>query len=808
MQVWKDPEQKEVTASVIYVSGRGTKSIGNRAYTSAMMQSRYGARLFKRLMGSDTKVPILGLKEDWTPERCSAEILRTLVSYVPSELREDVGGIVVTVPAAFDQAQKSATLQAAEDAGIGSVTLLQEPVAAVMAATRDRTTGAHLVVYDLGGGTLDVAVAEWTKRGIILHAHGGIPMCGGRDIDRALYADVVQPWLEENFSMPDEWRESDLWKPSGEKGAICGYAAEFAKIRLSSQETTKIELEEIQIGTKDENGEDLYLDIPLTRAQLDEMMAEIEERSVEAVRQTLREGGFAEDDMDEVVFIGGPTQYERLRVRVCDALGIPGKVEADPMTAVAMGAAIFAEGVDWTTGSREAKKKTRAKAATAEGVELEFSYDKRIIGEETKVTVIPKSGCEGATVEFESELTGWSSGAVPIEGRTSVQIRVTQMGENPYTAVVRKGTHTEHTSAAVSITRVPATVAAVPLTASIGIAVVEGRDHRRQRMLWLAKQGDELPVSGEKSFLANEEIEAGSPKALNFKVYEGEEEDPAKNVQHGVLRVGGDQIDEGAVKVGAEIHAKYRIGEGGQLHIHVQIPSVHLAVSSADNYYRYEEGRLDYRKAVGAIHAEARDLRDEVEEANDLVDDKRLTKAKVLLDEVEEMPETEDDPETAKQSHDRTKEARALLSAVEREHKSTLLQMKVTAAKKRWDEEAAPWAEDGVKARVQKMLESASTSAGLRNDECEDTLADIDREIWDTLWKEDWFVVQIYQDLKRRALHGLLGAGSAELVAKGDRLLQAGDCERLRGVVIDLVGTMPREHDVVWLLGHANIRAA
>ena len=333
VQVWKDPEQKEVTASVIYVSGRGTKSVGNRAYASAVMQSSHGARLFNRLMGSDTKVPMKGLKEEWTPEQCSAEILRTMVSYIPTELQDDIAGIVVTVPAAFDQAQKSATLQAAEDAGIGAVTLLQEPVAAVMAATQNRTKGGYLVVYDLGGGTLDVAVAEWTKRGIILHAHGGIPMCGGRDIDRAIYDEVIKPWIEDTFSMPDGWEEDTRWKANGEKGSLCCYAAELAKIRLSSQEDSKIELEEHQFNVKDTNGEDLYLDIPLSRDQLDAVMPEIEEASVEAVRKTLRDGGFEPENMDEVVFIGGPTQYERLRARVCASLGIAGQVESDPMTA-------------------------------------------------------------------------------------------------------------------------------------------------------------------------------------------------------------------------------------------------------------------------------------------------------------------------------------------------------------------------------------------------------------------------------------------------------------------------------------------
>ena len=355
------------------------------------------------------------------------------------------------------------------------------------------------------------------------------------------------------------------------------------------------------------------------------------------------------------------------------------------------------------------------------------------------------------------------------------------------------------------LTRAPASVGAVPLSASIGIAVVEGRGNDRQKIVWLAREGEELPLSGERKFLANEEVQAGSSNALVFKVYEGEDESPARNVQHGVLRLEGSRISNGAIKAGDEVTAKFRIGEGGELHLQVQVPSVQVLEAE---YYRHEEGRYDYRKAAGLILAEAADLRTEVEEANDLVDDKRLTKAVVLLDEVEEMQETEDDPETVKQAHDRTKEAQALLAGVEKEHKSTLLQRKVEATKKRWEEDAAPWAEEGVRARVRKMLDSAATSAGLRNDECEDTLADVDREIWDTLWKEDWYVAGFFRYFKGEALHGRLGPGSAELIAKGDILLQRGDCERLRQVVVELAGTRPRQQDMLTMMAHANIRAA
>ena len=805
VQIWKDPEQKEVTASVIYVTNRGTKSVGNRAYASAAMQAKNGARLFKRLMGTDTKLPIVGRQEDWTPEQCSAEILRTLYSYIPTEHQEGVGGVVVTVPAAFDQAQKSATLEAAELAGIGSVTLLQEPVAAVMAATQNRSSPGHLVVYDLGGGTLDVAVAEWTKRGIILHAHGGISMCGGRDIDRALYKELVLPWIEKNFSMPDGWDSAPEWGTDGEKGAICCYAAELAKIRLSSQGASKIELEESQLQVKDEDGEDVYLEIDIDRARLDEIMKDIEEQSVEAVRETLKQGGFAESDMDEIVFIGGPTQYEGLRSRVCKALGVEGKMDTDPMTAVATGAAIFCEGVDWTTGSRETRKKTREKAETAEGIEVELSYDRRYNADEAGVTVIPKSGCEGASVEFESETTGWSSGEVAIEGRTVVKVRVAQMGGHVFSMILRKGTHTERKEKVIVIEHVPATVDAVPLNHSIGVAVLEGKTNHRERMVWFARQGQELPVRGTTVLVAAEEVEAGSQDALNLKVYEGEEEDPNRNEQHGVLRIEGEKVEGGRIRVGTELHVNYQIREGGELHLTVQVPEIKLVETE---YYHHAEGRLDYRQAAGIVVEEASDLREDVEEANDLVEDKRLTRARVLLDEAEEMPVTADDPETVKANHDRVKEARKLLGAVEKDHKSKLLQNKVAKVKERWETQAVPWAEEGTKSRVAKMLESAATSAGLRNDECEDTLADVEKEIFDTLWKEDWYVARMYRHFKKAAMHGGVRPGAAELVAKGDHLLSRGDCERLRKVVVELAGLVRGPQDMLKLMGKVNVRAA
>ena len=144
LKLWKSPEQNDVTPSAIYFDRRG-RYVGKRAYDLIPQDREKAAFLFKRFMGTSTPVQIKG-QEALTPEWCSAEILKTLFGYLPEEIRSQVQGTVITVPAAFNQMQKDATLQAAELAGIGAVTLMQEPVAAVMSVMRARSSNGTFVI--------------------------------------------------------------------------------------------------------------------------------------------------------------------------------------------------------------------------------------------------------------------------------------------------------------------------------------------------------------------------------------------------------------------------------------------------------------------------------------------------------------------------------------------------------------------------------------------------------------------------------------------------------------------------------------
>ena len=289
-RVWKSPEQNDVTPSVIFIDRRGNKYLGKRAYDSAPHSPDNSAMLFKRLMGTNTPCEMSAINLSMTPEECSSEILRALFGYLPEELRDDADvGTVITVPAAFNQMQKHATMQAAELAGIGRVALMQEPVAAVISVTKVRNTDGIFVIYDLGGGTLDIALAESLGGRINLLAHGGIAMCGGRDFDRLLVDNVIKPWLIENLNLPDDLSTNANYKPLLR---LAAWAAERAKIELSAREETIISLTETETRVRDLSGEEVYVDIPVTRSTLDSLIEEKVRESIDATRETLAQAGF------------------------------------------------------------------------------------------------------------------------------------------------------------------------------------------------------------------------------------------------------------------------------------------------------------------------------------------------------------------------------------------------------------------------------------------------------------------------------------------------------------------------------------
>src|SRR5262249_55276905 len=137
---------------------------------------------------------------------------------------------------------------------------------------------------------------------------------------------------------------------------LAGWAAENAKIQLSFGQNTLISTSEDETRTQDSEGQPIYLDIPVSRSMYEEIARPLVNETIEATRETLKRSNLTPDDVDRIVFVGGPTQFKPLRDYVCQQLGLPPDTKVDPMTAVAEGAAIFAESIDWS--SAKLSKKT------------------------------------------------------------------------------------------------------------------------------------------------------------------------------------------------------------------------------------------------------------------------------------------------------------------------------------------------------------------------------------------------------------------------------------------------------------------
>jgi molecular chaperone DnaK len=600
LQLYKSPDQNKVTPSAIFFNTRGNKYVGSRAYDQAARSPDNSATLFKRYMGTSTPIRILAANLTLTPEECSAEILRVLYAYLPESIRNEPDtGVVITVPAAFNQMQKDATLSAAELAGVGKVALMQEPVAAVMSVMRQRKTDGIFLVYDLGGGTLDIAVAQSTAGRVSLLGHGGIQMCGGRDFDRALRDSVVLPWLLQSFDL----RENFIGDPEYRTlTRLAEWAAEKAKIELSTKSETVIAMDERELAMRDRGRKDIYLDIPLTRPQFDALIEDKLRESIEATRGTMEKVGIKPHDVGRVVFVGGPTKYKPLRDKIAFELGIAGSTDVDPMTAVAAGAAVFAESIDWSSQSR-GRKKSRGEVAVGGQLNLALAFIARTPDQKARVAL--KLGGEalpGTEFQIDSLDTGWSSGRVPLKDGGMVEVPLSKPGENTFKLFVfdAAGGPIETGNSRFIITRTAASIDAIPASHSIGIEA-KLRASGRATLEYLVKAGDQLPKKGTITFKAETSLKSQSPGSLVFKLWEGDIADPVTDNRFiGMFAIRGQDFD-GVIAAGADLICEYEARDSGNIALDVSVPSIGGLFHSGRNFYSRQEGMVDLGNAARQI---------------------------------------------------------------------------------------------------------------------------------------------------------------------------------------------------------------
>ena len=786
IRLYKSPEQHDVTPSAIFIDRRGNKYVGSRAYNNAARNPDNAAVLFKRLMGTSTPVKLPAVNLTMTPEECSAEVLRALYGYLPEEIRGDGDtGTVITVPAAFNQMQKDSTMAAADAAGLGRVALMQEPVAAVMSVMRQRKNDGVFVVYDLGGGTLDIAIAESISGRVTLLAHGGIAMCGGRDFDLILFDNIVKPWLLENFDLPEDLTTNPQFKSLLR---MATWATEKAKIELSQKEEAVVSLPETELGVRDQAGEEIYIDITIDRKRYDGLIGPKVEESIVSARETLEKAGLSPHDVERVVFVGGPTHYKPLRDKVAFELGIAPSTDVNPMTAVAEGAAVFAESIDWASQSR-GRKSARGAISAGGALDLSFNYIART--PDSKAKIVAKLGSSApAGVEFQIDSldTGWSSGRIALKDGAGIELNLTKPGDNTFKVFVfdSNGGPVSLREDKIVIARTAASIDAIPASHSVG---VEARDKVGGRLSldYLVREGDQLPKKGKKTFKAGESLKAGSAGSIKFKLWEGDISDPINDNRFiGMFEIKGTDFDDGVIAAGAELICEYEVLDSGNIVLEVSVPSISGSFQSGRNFYSSQEGKVDYTNQAKNIQEQSDHTLQRLDEMASKVDDPRLEQAREKLEQASTIKTDEADPETAKQAMDHVQEAKRLLALTRKEHLKDIRQLELDKAVDFFDKVVRQHARPTEASSFDNLVKTAQRSIDNNSGDFESHLDDLRSRNFMILWRQDWFVIERFKWLAEDTYLFPDAREHAHLVAAGAEALKANDIDKLRAVVAHL----------------------
>jgi molecular chaperone DnaK len=320
-------EGSRTTPSVVAFSKTGEVLVGEVAKRQAITNPDRTIRSVKRHMGTSWTVDIDG--KAYTPQEISARILQKLKRDAESYLGDTVQQAVITVPAYFDDAQRQATKEAGEVAGLEVLRIINEPTAAALAYGLDKENDLTILVFDLGGGTFDVSVLELGEGVFEVKATAGNTHLGGDDWDQR-----VIDW------MVAEFKGSHGVDLAADKMATqrLKEAAEKAKIELSSLQETSINLPFI---TATQDGP-LHLELSLSRAKFQELTADLLDACKGPFEQAIRDAGFERDSVHRVILVGGSTRMPAVQDLVRDLTGKEGDKGVNPDEAVAVGAAIQA----------------------------------------------------------------------------------------------------------------------------------------------------------------------------------------------------------------------------------------------------------------------------------------------------------------------------------------------------------------------------------------------------------------------------------------------------------------------------------
>lgn len=567
-------DRMSVTPSAVLINGKGRMLIGQRAYNSQKVEDL--AIQFKRQMGLSKKILFASAGVEKTPEELSSEILKQLRSDAETRLNRTVENVVITVPAAFKTLQSEATNKAGRLAGFKNIILLQEPIAAAVAyGAKPDSKDKHWMVYDYGGGTLDVAIISTLDNRLTVENSEGDNYFGGSDIDRILFREVVLKKLKAAGYHVDE-----LFDESTSSGKSMARKiqldCESCKIELSTKSSAILEIFDID----DDNGEPIEFECEITRAELESLISDTIERSIVIAKKALAGAGIRADQLDKILLVGGSTFIPLVRQRLAEEFGVELDSSLNPMTVVAAGAAIYA-----STSVIDVEEDVELTSANNAVISLTFDP----ISSEEMVNVIGKvtniEDVNIAKVKVDCALSrdfsgvcwtsGWMDLLDPTSGIFDIDVLLQKGVLNHFrvSACDRQGTEIviENPFFDIKHNETVLKMSAPPATMSIGVQI---RDPKTgyDVLYHVIKKNSPLPAQDDRIFKLSRDIDPMRDDCITIKIWEGENtQNPEANFPAGAITVRSSAMDR-MIPKGTEVELTIIADENRNIRVSGYIP--------------------------------------------------------------------------------------------------------------------------------------------------------------------------------------------------------------------------------------------
>lgn len=562
VEVFKNPNGFKETLPSVVAFRNDRILVGDQARTYAEKDPKGVASRFKRKMGTTETIKLTAGSK--TPVELSAFVLKELKNFVHSG--EQIDAAVITIPASFDTVQSNATKEAGLAAGFKQVVLLQEPIAASLAyANKEKGVdlrNSQWMVYDLGGGTFDVALVKIVEGELTVVDHEGDNYLGGSDFDALLVEKIVVPEICRRGNFGDL-----LAHMKSEKGKYNKlwyrllHAAEAAKIELSTKTSAEIDLGMVNLVDEDGSAVDSLLII--TRSEFEGVIKSAVDTTADMMKKILTRNSLRPDDLKFVLMVGGGAYIPYVRKRIEEMMGISVNTSIDPTNAIAIGAA-------WFAGSKTlgVTENLSSPPKNARNLKIKVVYNKNTQESEEIFTAKFEGDVSGLFYRITSEDGSFDSGLKGLAARISEDLPLREGAYNLFKfAVLDSESKTVDVGFdAIQIAQGRYSVAGQMLPEDLSLVVddVAKGDTRLKRVF--AKNGV-LPAKGKGSVEVAKTIIKGTDQEIRIMIVEGPSERHAStNKPIGVLLITGKQISRDLIR-GTEIDLTFEVSESRDVNI-------------------------------------------------------------------------------------------------------------------------------------------------------------------------------------------------------------------------------------------------